>query len=326
MSRRRRLGVIGSFVWDEIHGRDPARAPVEEWGGITYALAAADAALDDGWEIVPLVKVGADLAPQARDYLRSLSRIAPDATPIIVPQANNRVVLRYTSAERRTEQLRGGVPGWSWLGLKPLLADLDALYVNLISGFELDLETAWMMRQHFAGPIYGDLHSLLLAVQPDGLRTPRTLPDAPAWLRCFDLLQVNEDEMRLLAPDPLALAATAMHQGVRCLTVTLGARGIVYVAAPGFDEAPLARATDPWRTAELAPLRTALLMPAAHDVKTGDPTGCGDVWGATYYSRLLVGDKFLNAIDAASAAAARNVEHRGATGLATFLRGGLHPA
>ena len=34
---------MGSFVWDVIHGRDPRDAPVEEWGGITYALSALDA-------------------------------------------------------------------------------------------------------------------------------------------------------------------------------------------------------------------------------------------------------------------------------------------
>ena len=55
----------------------------------------------------------------------------------------------------------------------------------------------------------------------------------------------------------------------------------------------------------------------------GDPTGCGDVWGATYFSRLVAGDKLTVAMRAAHAAAARNVEHRGATGLARHLRGEL---
>jgi hypothetical protein len=45
------------------------------------------------------------------------------------------------------------------------------------------------------------------------------------------------------------------------------------------------------------------------------------VWGATYFSRLLAGDNFGDAILAAHRAAARNVEYRGATGLANFLRG-----
>jgi hypothetical protein len=127
-------------VWDVIYGRDPRELPVEEWGGITYALSALDAALADDWEIVPLVKVGDDLAVEARRFLRTLRRVAPDAAPIAVPYPNNRVELRYFSDERRSERLTGGVPGWSWLGLKPLLADLDALYVNLISGFELDAD------------------------------------------------------------------------------------------------------------------------------------------------------------------------------------------
>ena len=48
-----------------------------------------------------------------------------------------------------------------------------------------------------------------------------------------------------------------------------------------------------------------------------------DVWGATYFSRLVAGDKFTDAMVAANLAAARNVEHRGATGLAQHLRGEL---
>src|SRR5688500_8402578 len=227
----RRVGVIGSFVWDEIHGRDPRDTPVQEWGCITYALSALDAALSPDWEIVPLLKVGSDMASRAREFLAGLRHIAPDAAPIEVPYPNNRVVLRYTSAEQRCEQLTGGVPKWHWLGLKPLLGDLDALYINLISGFELDLETAQLIRQHFRGPIYCDLHSLLLAVQPDGVRTLQPLPNPAAWCRCFDFIQVNEDEMGMMAPDAMGLAAIAFANGVSSLTVTLGSRGVVYFAA-----------------------------------------------------------------------------------------------
>ena len=89
MARRRRIGVVGTMVWDVIHGRDARQVPVEEWGGITYALAAFDAALPEDWELVPFMKVGEDLAPHARALMRTLRRLAPDArrskcrTPII---------------------------------------------------------------------------------------------------------------------------------------------------------------------------------------------------------------------------------------------------
>jgi sugar/nucleoside kinase (ribokinase family) len=61
----------------------------------------------------------------------------------------------------------------------------------------------------------------------------------------------------------------------------------------------------------------------ARDLGGGDPTGCGDVWGATYFSRLLAGDDIRSAMRSASVAASRNVDHRGATGLAQYLRGEL---
>ena len=33
-----KVGILGSLVWDQIYGRDPLAPPVEEWGGVAYAL------------------------------------------------------------------------------------------------------------------------------------------------------------------------------------------------------------------------------------------------------------------------------------------------
>ena len=86
---KRRVGIVGSLVWDVIHGRDPLAPPVEEWGGIAYALAGLDASLSDDWEIVPLIKVGRDLAPRAAELLGTLSRLAPGARCVEVDAPNN---------------------------------------------------------------------------------------------------------------------------------------------------------------------------------------------------------------------------------------------
>src|SRR5947209_8834255 len=111
IASKRRIGVIGTFVWDVIYGRDARAVPVEEWGGISYALSGLDAALPDDWEIVPIIKVGDDLVDRARQFTRSLAHIATDAELIGVPYPNNRVELRYYTDERRTEMLTGGLPG-----------------------------------------------------------------------------------------------------------------------------------------------------------------------------------------------------------------------
>src|SRR2546426_169819 len=161
------------MVGDTIHGRDPAQAAVQEWGGISYALAALDATLPDDWEMVPLIKVGRDLAAKANDFLRSLRRTLHATRFMEVPEPNNRVTLRYESAERRCEQMAGGVPPWTWPELGPLVHDLDALYVNFISGFEMSLETAQLLRRGFPQFIYADLHSLFLGKEPGGIRSGR---------------------------------------------------------------------------------------------------------------------------------------------------------
>jgi hypothetical protein len=320
----RKVGVVGSLVWDLIHGRDALAPPTEEWGGIAYALGGLDASLPPDWEIVPLIKVGRDLAPQAAELLAGLSRLTPGGRCIEVPAPNNRVVLHYQSAERRCERMSGGVPGWTWLELGPMVQDLDAIYLNFISGYELALGTAQALRQGFRGPIYADLHSLFLGMQHDGIRVLQPLPEAAAWFGCFDVVQLNEDEMRQLSPDPLSLSAQALDAGVSMLVVTLGPKGAAYVAAPGFEGwrpgAPGASPGDSPGGTGLA-VRTAL-VPAPR-VEALDPTGCGDVFGAAAFARLLAGDRAETALRHATALAARNAGLRGAGGLSRHLRGEL---
>lgn len=339
-----KVGVIGSLVWDLIYGRDPLAPPVEEWGGIAYALAGLDASLPPDWQIVPLIKVGRDLSREAQQLLNGLSRLAPGGRCVEVTAPNNRVVLHYQSTERRCERMAGGVPGWTWAELGPMVRDLDAIYLNFISGFELCLGTAQALRQGFKGPIYTDFHSLFLGMQQDGMRVLQPLPHAADWFGCFDLVQLNEDEMNQLSPDPLSLSAQALAAGVSLLTVTLGPRGVAYVAAPGFDGLAGGRTggqADGWtggrpdsrtggligvtsqtaRPADRPTVRSALIP--APLIETLDPTGCGDVFGAAAFARLLSGDSVEAALRHATALGARNAGFRGASGLASHLRGEL---
>ena len=315
-----KIGVVGSLVWDVIHGRDPSQGPVEEWGGIAYALAGLDAALPQDWEIVPLIKVGSDMAPQAREFLASLRRLTPGGRCVEVPVANNRVVLHYQSSARRCERMSGGVPGWNWTELGPMVKDLDAVYVNFISGFEMCLGTAGHLRRGFSGPLLADLHSLFLGMSQDGVRVLQPLAEPEQWFSCFDVVQMNEEEMLQLTTDPLTLAARALGAGVSLLAVTLGPRGAAWVAAPGF----LRLADRTRRAADSGTIQTAL-APAPFS-EALDTTGCGDVFGATLAARLVAGDASADALAWANRAASRNAGFRGASGLAAHLRGELVPA
>jgi sugar/nucleoside kinase (ribokinase family) len=103
----------------------------------------------------------------------------------------------------------------------------------------------------------------------------------------------------------------AMAAGCRGLCVTLGPRGVAY-----FE--PLGGAT---RTERLV-----ATLDAPGRVTGGDPTGCGDLFGAAAAAALLAGDALPAALRRALQLAARNVTHRGATGLRDHLLGRLSPA
>jgi hypothetical protein len=332
-----KVGIVGSLVWDLIYGRDPLAPPVEEWGGIAYALAGLDASLGSDWEIVPLIKVGRDLSREAQQLLNSMTRLAPGARCLEVTAPNNRVVLHYQSSERRCERMAGGVPGWTWAELGPMVRDLDAVYVNFISGFEMCLGTAQALRHGFHGPLYADFHSLFLGMQQDGMRVLQPLAHATDWFGCFDVVQLNEDEMHQLSPDPLSLSAQALDAGVSLLAVTLGPKGVAYVAAPGFERLADRRMggrsdsravgqVDAGLLSSVRPsgspaVRSALIK--APVVETLDPTGCGDVFGAAAFASLLGGSSVETALTHATRLAARNAGFRGATSLASHLRGEL---
>lgn len=322
-----RLGVVGTMVWDRIHARDGRSVPIEEWGGVTYSLSALQAAIPDDWRIVPIVKLGRDVRERAFDFLRTLPNVEVEPGIQLVDEPNNKVELRYTDAEKRVELMSGGVPPWTWEQIAPLLKNVDALYVNFLSGFEMSLETAQRLRIGFHGPIYADLHSLLLGIDATGMRTPKPLAEWREWIHCFDIMQVNEEELALVAHqwgDPWLFAAEAVGEELRLLVVTLGSRGAAYIASPSFTGNPR-----DWRHdglhihKKLSTPGSAIseMIPAVPLAEDGDPTGCGDVWGATFFVRLLRGDDVRTAMIEANRVAARNVQHRGATGLHQFLKG-----
>lgn len=317
-----KLGVVGTFVWDTIWTLADVRAgrPFETWGGLAYSLAGAAAARMEGWEIVPIVKVGSDLADEAHRFMASLPGVVVGDGVLVVPEPNNRVELRYTDEERRGERLTGGVNAWQWEELAPRLEGLDALYVNFLSGFEMGLETTERVRASFAGPLYADLHSLFLGCPGAGVRARRSLPEWERWAACFHGLQLNEDELAMLGGDPRdpvpARAARLLEHGPGLVVVTQGGLGATAVVRDGFPADPLAWPAH--RADAGARLRADAVLPDQGH-RPGDPTGAGDVWGATFICGLLGGLPLDEAIRRAHRFAGSKMAVRGATRLYEHL-------
>jgi len=300
----RRLGVLGTLVWDEIWPFG-ATEPRRQWGGIAYSLAAASAACPDGWSVHPVVRAGSDLADLAFSFLEKLPNTQSLSGVRVLPEANNRVQLRYRNRAERVERLSGGVSGWSWAELEPHLAGLDALYVNFLSGFELDLPVAAQLRVEAPIPVYADLHSLFLGRPGRGARRPRRLPAWRRWLGCFDAAQMNAGELALLGPpreDPFALLPALLDEGPRLALITEGGAGARYAAADPLGP-PLNWPA--WRSgARSAEARAVGAESCPQGPLNGDPTGCGDVWGSVAFCSLLEGRDLHGSIRRAHRAAA----------------------
>lgn len=282
---------MGTLVWDRIW-RPGAEAPVEQWGGAVYSLSALSATCPEGWEIVPIMKVGGDLYDRARAHLGALPHLRLGPAVLRAGTPNNVVELRYRGPAEREEVQLGGVPAWSAAELEQLLPGLDALYFNFLSGCEAALSTAEHVRASFSGPIYADLHSLFLGPAGSGPRPRRPLRDWERWIACFDAVQLNEVELALLAGTGGAgegFLRSLLDAGPELVLVTLGERGARYAARQG----------PAWGQAA-----GRGRVPPPDGVLEGDPTGCGDVWGSACLTGLLSGLPLEEAIVRAHRAAA----------------------
>lgn len=301
------LGILGTLVLDRIHRPPPAAggappAPTEDWGGIVYSLEAFEAARDSDWTFLPIAKIGADVYEEAVSRVETLSGVERLDGLRRVPEPNNRVELHYHDRGDRCERLTGGVPGWRWPELEPLLAACDALYVNFIAGWELDLEAAQRLRRGFSGPIYADIHSLLLGIDESGVRVRRALPEREEWMACFDYVQGNRAEIAIVADvdGPLEAVSRLAERGAEAAFCTLGADGAAWASADG---------------------RRGIEALASADRPAGavDPTGCGDAWGASCVATLLAGRSVQAAVRRANRFGAATAGHPGTAGLSRAL-------
>ncbi|MGH7564684.1 MAG: PfkB family carbohydrate kinase [Gemmatimonadota bacterium] len=297
--------MTGTVVEDTIDTVDGVR--IEDLGGISYALHGLSAFLPPDYAAHAVFGVGGDALERVREELGELMGIELGGLEP-VRCVNNKVHLEYHRDGTRDETLTGGVPPLSWEFLEPWLERLDVWLWNFISGMETERDTFARLKREFAGAVYVDIHSLCLEHVPGRARRHRRPERWEEWVEGVRWLQMNEAEAGLLQrgeprtlrrAEESRLAARLHELGVEGVLFTLGARGARWYGADGIR----------------------LTEPAPQGEPAVDPTGCGDVFGATWlmlhaaHGRTPV-DALTGAVEAASLAASR----RGTRGLADRLR------
>ena len=281
------IAVLGTLTRDTTVYADGSRS--ENLGGTHYALLTLAHLFDGRARVVPIANVGQDCFDEihAALDLPGMDRSALRR----VRQANNHVYLTYHSVEDRDEVLVGLVPPVT-LEHCNAVQDIDWMLVNMTSGRDVELQTLQALRRRGFIGLQLDVHSLTLGFEPNGRRILQKPDDWEEWVACADWVQMNETEAALLGDDsPVeGFARRVVELGPRGVLVTLGARGCVGA----------------WR--EDGATRVLRLDAACHP-EPAYPTGCGDVFGASFAFALLRGAAPESALGFANAAAGAKAGH-----------------
>lgn len=199
---------------------------------------------------------------------------------------SNRVQLVYEENGHRSEHCPHVLPPMTGNELTPkLLESLEGLFINMISGFDVSLETLEsVLKPAKKRPyVHLDIHALVLgslsnaslSEQFGGGREPHGVPEWKRWLALADSVQMNELEARWLA-DPEIRSEEDLLKAIEHMESDARPRNVIITRA-----AHGASVYD-FHSGEAHHI-PAPPMPAI------ETTGSGDVFGSTYIFSILSG-------------------------------------
>ncbi len=162
------------------------------------------------------------------------------------------------------------------------LNNYNAIYLNMISGFDVTLDALKEMREKFDGIIYLDIHTLSRGVYKNNKRKFRTIPDGMKWIAQADFVQTNERELKTLSDEftENEIVREFFEKGGKGFIVTQGKKG-----AKGYYE----------KNGEIE------MLELKNEISFGNQcVGCGDYFGASFISAYLHARDFVTALEHAN--------------------------
>jgi len=163
----------------------------------------------------------------------------------------------------------------------------DGILINMITGFDINLQQLKEIRKNYKGIIYFDVHTFSRGLDEDFKRKFRVIPGFNEWAENLDIVEVNKNELLTLSEkkNEEEIIEEVLDYGIKFLNVTLEEKGAKIL----FKEDDIVK---------------SIYQPAI-EVDINNKIGCGDVFGAVFfYSYISQGFKnVVNALKLANIAA-----------------------
>jgi adenosine kinase len=265
--------------------------PIESFGGIFYNVHILSQLAPQA-TILPVSYVGEDVLETVNAILDKIPNV--EKTGLIpLPQTNHKVILEYASPLKRNEKALFPFPTLKWDHIKSFL-NSDMIVVNMITGWDIDLETFEKLCRDHHHKVYLDFHYLATTIDKLGRRVPHVPENLEKWLSGPRFLQMNEEEFETLNVNKLSEKEffNTYLQDDQVLMISKSNKGVSVVYHKGG-------------------ITGERHYPAYKIPKLVDSTGCGDAFGAAFVVKFLETGDILASVEYGNLVAAANATLRG---------------
>ena len=296
-----KITVIGHLCLDAIHHADGAET--QSPGGIFFSVATLANLLPATDVVQPVFGIGKNEHDAIIEQLQHYPNV--DTSGIYrFNGPTNQVALMYKDSQERIECSRHIAEPIPFKKIKPYL-ETDLLLINMISGFDVTLETLDQIRMEVREehtPIYMDVHSLTLGLNDDFTRYHRPVDAWRRWLFMIHAAQMNEEEAACLTSESFSDEQLTKHISALNTKVSVITRGERGCTAFVDTHKHLQRYDIPG-------------IPAHDRV---DPTGCGDVFAAAYCAHYMKTRDVVASLTFANRVAGSKAQFAGSTAIDTL--------
>jgi sugar/nucleoside kinase (ribokinase family) len=271
----KKIAIIGAPCIDEVISPS-GEITSTQLGGILYSYAAMERAaalakLDV--EIIPLTYISMLDTDYLIPFFNELRHFNFSSAPKTDSLLSNRVRLVYKNDTERSEFCASILPELTPEHFnQDLLASLDGIFINMISGFDISLDTLKYIRQNTTAYIHLDVHAMILGELSDNPEKPRMVRGVKQWrewLSNVDSVQMNEMEADWFGVPDIASEIDLVREARGLYKLTGSPKSIV-----------ITRAERGATSFDFANDKIWNKVPVKREII--NTTGSGDVFGAVY--------------------------------------------